>query len=204
MFPLGTVLFPYLPLRLQVFEPRYLTMLAHLLQARSTDFGVVLIERGQEVGGGEQRFGIGTVATIRKVGAASGVVGLEAVGGRRIRVREWLPDDPYPRAQVDELPPLEWRNDLAEALAEAERTVRRTLALASEFSKTGWPATLALDADPVAAAWQLAGAAPLSPLDQVRLLGASSLSELLDALVAECRIVAATLQAGLPGEPTEE
>ena len=36
-------------------------MLSTLLQSDNAEFGVVLIERGQEVGGGEQRFGIGTV-----------------------------------------------------------------------------------------------------------------------------------------------
>ena len=32
MFPLGSVLFPYMPLRLRVFEERYLIMLADLLK----------------------------------------------------------------------------------------------------------------------------------------------------------------------------
>ena len=33
MFPLGSVLFPHMPLRLRVFEERYLIMLAELLKA---------------------------------------------------------------------------------------------------------------------------------------------------------------------------
>ena len=53
MFPLGTVLFPHMPLRLRVFEQRYLVMLSDLLQSQTAEFGVVLIDRGQEVGGGE-------------------------------------------------------------------------------------------------------------------------------------------------------
>lgn len=54
MFPLGSVLLPGSPLPLQVFEPRYRAMLDDCL-AGDQRFGVVLIERGFEVGGGEQR-----------------------------------------------------------------------------------------------------------------------------------------------------
>ena len=43
MFPLGTVLFPHMPLRLRVFEQRYLVMLSNLLQSDNAEFGVVLI-----------------------------------------------------------------------------------------------------------------------------------------------------------------
>ena len=32
MFPLGSVLFPYMPLRLRVFEERYLIMLTELVK----------------------------------------------------------------------------------------------------------------------------------------------------------------------------
>jgi uncharacterized protein len=58
MFPLGTVLFPYALLPLQVFEPRYRVMMHHVLEG-DREFGVVLIERGSEVGGGGARVGVG-------------------------------------------------------------------------------------------------------------------------------------------------
>ena len=63
MFPLGTVLFPSGVLPLRIFEPRYRKMLEDLLLG-SREFGVVLIERGSEVGGGEVRSGIGTMARV--------------------------------------------------------------------------------------------------------------------------------------------
>ena len=56
MFPLGSVLFPYMPLRLRVFEERYLIMLADLLKTDQARFGVVLIERGHEVGAASSGF----------------------------------------------------------------------------------------------------------------------------------------------------
>ena len=192
MFPLGAVLFPYMPLRLRVFEERYLLMLAELVKAESAEFGVVLIERGREVGGGEQRFGVGTVAEITQLGAQEGVVGLVAQGGRRFAVERWLADAPHPWAEVRELPDLAWSPDLTELREDTERRVRRTLALASEFTEDVWPADVELSDDPVAAAWQLAAIAPLGALDQVELLAADSMDGLLARireLTAEAAVV---------------
>ena len=64
MFPLGKVLVPGEVLPLHVFEPRYRQLVVDLLAAddRPPEFGVVLIERGWEVGGGDARTDIGTVA----------------------------------------------------------------------------------------------------------------------------------------------
>ena len=179
MFPLGSVLFPHMPLRLRVFEERYLVMLAELLKTDSARFGVVLIERGREVGGGEQRFGVGTVAEITQLGAQEGFVGLVARGGRRFVVERWLADAPHPWAEVRELPDLVWSANLTELRADTERRVRRALALASEFAENVWPADAELSDDPVAAAWQLAGIAPLGALDQIELLRADSMEGLL-------------------------
>ena len=64
MFPLGTVLFPFARLPLHVFEPRYRVLVHDCLRNRN-EFGVVLIERGHEVGGGDDRFRIGGVNSVR-------------------------------------------------------------------------------------------------------------------------------------------
>ena len=101
MFPLGTVLFPYALLPLQVFEPRYRLMMRHVLDG-DREFGVVLIERGSEVGGGDTRFDVATVArVVQAAELPDGRFALATVGMRRVRVRRWLADDPYPRAEVE-------------------------------------------------------------------------------------------------------
>ena len=130
MFPLGRVLFPHEALPLHVFEPRYRDLVEACL-AGDGEFGVVLIERGSEVGGGDSRFSVGTVAKIVEAGKLpDGRYLLATVGTRRLRVRRWLPDDPYPRAEVDvlanEAPPVTRGVDLAEL----ERELRRVCALA--------------------------------------------------------------------------
>jgi uncharacterized protein len=192
MFPLGSVLLPAMPLRLRVFEERYLLMLSDLVAAEDTRFGVVLIERGWEVGGGDHRFGVGTVAEILHVGAADGVVGLEAQGAARFEIVRWLSDAPHPRAEVLELPELVWDDALEPLRAETEQLVRRTLAEASEFAETGWSPDVELVDEPMARCWQIAGIAPLGDLDQLRLLRATSTEELL-TLTAEL-----TREARLP------
>ena len=72
MFPLGSVLFPAMPLALRVFEERYLKMMGSILDNQPSEFGVVLIERGLEVGGGDQRFDIGTTARVLQIEAPEG------------------------------------------------------------------------------------------------------------------------------------
>ena len=190
MFPLGTVLFPHMPLPLHVFEERYKALVHDTLHA-GREFGVVLIERGHEVGGGDSRFGVGTVAQIAaEAELPGGRWALLTRGERRIRVDTWLADDPYPVALVETV-----EEDPGEAVAEvdrlarAEREVRRALALAAELGVAGVaPATVDLDPDPAVAAWQLCAVAPLGPVDRQRLLeaeGAGGRLELLAGLAAD-------------------
>ena len=63
MFPLGGVLMPGGTLPLHIFEPRYQQLLIDALEGDRC-FGVVLISRGSEVGGGEVRNSVGTIAHI--------------------------------------------------------------------------------------------------------------------------------------------
>ncbi len=105
MFPLGSVLLPGGALPLHVFEPRYQALVRDCIEAPDHEFGVVLIDRGSEVGGGEARRDVGVVARMVQVAQlADDRFAVVAIGTRRMRVIEWLPDDPYPRAVVEEWP----------------------------------------------------------------------------------------------------
>ncbi|MEV4667181.1 LON peptidase substrate-binding domain-containing protein [Microbacterium sp. LWO12-1.2] len=180
MFPLGSVLFPHTPLPLRVFEPRYLTMIGRLLDEDEAKFGVVLIERGHEVGGGDRRTSIGTMARLVSVAAGAEVLHTVAVGTERFTVEEWLDDDPYPRAEVTPLPELAWTDALAPLRTEAEAIVRRTLARAPEAR---WDAGTELSDDPLAAAWQLAAIAPLGEYDRYTLLRSTTAGSLLRQVI---------------------
>ena len=190
MFPLGSVLFPGMPLTLHVFEPRYRALMADCIagaeRGTPAEVGVVLIERGHEVGGGDQRFPIGTVARLTQVAQLpDGRYATAGVGTRRITVRAWLPDDPYPRAEVDDLDDARFDPAIDQPLRErAEAAVRRCLAHKAELDEPAYPATVELARDPSLAAWQLAAIAPLGELDQLALLRSSSCTELLGRLAA--------------------
>jgi len=105
MFPLGSVLLPGMVLPLQVFEPRYRVLVDTVLLADEPEFGSVMIERGNEVGGGDVRATVGCIARIVDFTRhEDGVVTMVAVGTRRITVEDWLDDDPFPRALVADWP----------------------------------------------------------------------------------------------------
>jgi hypothetical protein len=101
MFPLESALLPGEDLPLRIFEPRYTALVRDCLDSPDPRFGVVLISRGREVGGGDARSDVGTLAAITDyVDAGGGRYALQCRMGERIKVLQWLPDDPYPRARV--------------------------------------------------------------------------------------------------------
>ncbi len=61
LFPLHTVLFPRMPLRLHIFEERYKQMIEWCL-GEEKPFGVVLIRQGSEVGPPATPYEVGTLA----------------------------------------------------------------------------------------------------------------------------------------------
>jgi Lon protease-like protein len=196
MFPLSAVLFPHATMPLHVFEPRYRTLMRHCLEG-DPRFGVVLIERGSEVGGGDSRSGLGTRGLItRAAELPDGRWVLEVRGEAVIAVEEWLPDDPYPIAVVTE--PAAGRTSgppapvAAPVLEQAEQRVRLARAILAEHGGAPpLPPDFPLDGggDAEVASWQLCAAAPLSAYDAQRLLARDSaagrlarLTELMEEL----------------------
>ena len=98
MFPLESALLPNQDLPLRIFEPRYGALVRHCVDT-GEPFGVVLISRGREVGGGDARCDVGVLCRINEcIDEGVDRYSLRCRTGERIRVCEWLPDDPYPRA----------------------------------------------------------------------------------------------------------
>lgn len=183
MFPLSRPLMPGMPLPLRLFEPRYLTMLESVLVREPAEFGVVLIERGTEAGGGETRFDLGTMARVAQVAPDGDTFVLIAHGSSRFTVDRWLPDDPYPQAEIQLVPDLVWDDELDVALFAAEDAIRSDLIRASELIDLEWAPDTPLGDDPVERSWQLAGISLLGELDQLELLRATSVGQLLEQTV---------------------
>ena len=172
MFPLQSVLFPGIVLPLHVFEPRYQQLVKDLSSGPS-NFGVVLIARGSEVGGGDQRCEVGTIARLaERVTLDDGTSVILAVGVSRIRVRNWLPDDPYPLALVEDLvDPVPQGDEFPALVADLEKRLRYLLLLKDEIAMSSEiPVQVALSSDRIEALWQMCAVAPIPVLDQQNLL----------------------------------
>jgi hypothetical protein len=76
--------------------------------------------------------------------------------------------------------------------------VRRALLSAAEFGG-GWPSDVALAEEPVAACWQLAAITPVGALDQVALLQAATLEDLLAMTAEAARQAREAIRLGWPG-----
>ncbi len=106
LFPLNSVLFPGMPLRLHIFEDRYKEMINQCVDNQSP-FGVVLIQDGTAEGGPIARpHLIGTTAHITQVQRLPyGRMNIVAVGRDRFKVNELdLTSYSYLSADVDLLP----------------------------------------------------------------------------------------------------
>jgi len=204
MFPLGTVLLPAMPLSLRIFEERYLKLLGDLVTSDNPEFGVVLIERGQEVGGTDKRMNIGTMASVTNIGTLDEFYGLESVGAQRFRVNAWLPDDPYPLADVDLLPDLIWDETLAPARVHLETKVRSLLAFASEFGDLQYGADAEFSDDPIDACWQMAGVLPIGQLDHRDLLQSVSAEELISRTLEIVNTADETLRHMMQQQSSED
>lgn len=202
MFPLGSVLVPGMVLPLHVFEPRYQQLTADCL-AEGGEFGVVLIERGSEVGGGDVRTDVGTVARIVQAAQLpEGRWALATVGTRRVRVLGWLDEDPYPRAEVEDWPDPPPGDGVDEALGDVVRRLRAVLARCAELGEPAADATVELADDPVLASYQAVALAPLGPSDRQHLLARPTvearLARLGDLLVEEQEVL--DLRLAVEGE----
>ena len=86
LFPLKTVLLPGNTLSLKVFETRYLDMIAHCMREDS-NFGVVLIHKGEETLSDTDIHSIGTTAKISDwQDRADGLLGISVLGLERFEI----------------------------------------------------------------------------------------------------------------------
>ena len=188
MFALQSVLLPGSPLPLQVFEPRYLAMLETVIEG-GRQMGVVLIERGSEVGGSDVRCDVATMARVveaRRV--ADGRLLVMALGERRIRVRRWLVDDPHPWAETEDWPDEPEAatagepaliDELAGLVTEARRLVFRLQGGHLAQAEDEAPRPVELGRDLALASFRAAALAPLGPLDRFEVLSTPTATERL-------------------------
>ena len=105
LFPLGTVLYPGLPLPLHIFEPRYRQLVRDLLDGPQPGrFGVIAIRKGRETGvdGVSALYEIGCTATLRQIAKyEDGRFDIVTVGSQRFRLAGLDDSRPYLQAEVE-------------------------------------------------------------------------------------------------------
>ena len=175
-----------LPLR--IFEPRYSALVQTCLAADDPAFGVVLIAAGREVGGGDTRSDVGSLAHISECADfGDGRYRLRCVMGERIRVLEWHPDDPYPQAAIEL-----WHDEAGDVVdVDAIRDVEdRMIALFERIAAArgaevnGRDFVAGADASGDAAMWlyALASRLPMGQADRYAILAAPTVAARLAAL----------------------
>jgi Lon protease-like protein len=202
MFPLQSALLPDEDLPMQIFEPRYTALVRDCIRDKDPRFGVVLISQGGEVGGGDVRCDVGTVARITECVdiAGSGRFALRCRTGERIRVWEWLPDDPYPRAIVQSWPDEPGEPVSAGQLEDLEdrvMTLFERLAAARDIPLPEREQLLGaangID-DPGEWLYALASRIPIGPADRYSVLAAPTAAERLAAMTEALDSVAAVIE----------
>ncbi len=185
MFPLSMVVFPHQVVPLCVFEDRYLQLVEDVKS--SAVFGSCLIERGSEVGGGDQRSSVGTLLEIFAVQPlGNGQTFLLVKGQSCFTVEQWLEDDPYPRAIARERCCDDVMID-PDLLNLAQSSVRAVRILQSELEPEALlDAHCTMAADPWERTWQLCSMAPMAILDQFKILSLSDPNDRLRLLVEIC------------------
>ncbi len=178
LFPLGTVLFPGVPLPLHIFEERYRLMIGECLEQERA-FGVALIKQGKEVGGPATPFDVGTMARItHSLRREDGRMDIVAVGARRFRLIETLQSRPYLQGKVQYLdePPGDDPDRRAEQVREEfVRHVRLASGLRNE-----WVRGLDLPDDAIALSYTIAYLLKAPPSFKQMLLEAPDARSRLD------------------------
>jgi len=204
MFPLQTAVLPGESLPLRVFEPRYAALVTDCLATDAPEFGVVLIARGREVGGGDERNDVGALARIvSHADHGGGRYQLKCLVQERFRVVEWLPDDPYPRAVIEPWPDEPGVVSMAAILAVEDDiwSLLETLAGISEVQLPSRADILErLPAEPGKRLYAMAAAVPLGVADKYSVLAAPGPVERLPVLRDAVETVKAMVRFQLAGE----
>ncbi|MFZ0920493.1 MAG: LON peptidase substrate-binding domain-containing protein [Candidatus Dormiibacterota bacterium] len=193
LFPLGTVLFPHMPLSLHIFEERYRTMMRDCRRA-STTFGIVAIRSGQETGGSAVPYEVGTLAQLDEIEElGDGGYNLVVVGASRFHIDAVSHDRPYLVGSVHYLQDLPTPADDTDRLAAAVTAAFRGYAGQLRGIGQEDPVEFGLPSDPELLSYLVAAAMQVETAQRQRLLEIDGTAERLAACLRLLRREAALL-----------
>lgn len=186
-------------LPLHVFEPRYRAMVHQILEDDQR-FGVVMIERGTDTGGDDHRSNFGTIAKVVEAEEfPDGRWALATVGVERFKVTQWLPDDPYPQAEIELWPDTTPDGPDGQAFEQVVSKFRRCMALTSEAGFDIGPVPETLECGDLGT-MQMAAMLPIGPFDKQQLLAVpdsvSRLASIDEAIDKTMELIDLRLQGG--------
>lgn len=187
LFPLHSVLFPGMPLPLNIFEPRYLQLIGECME-HSEPFGVALIREGVEAGGPAVPFSVGATARLESV-ERSFLTNLSVLsrGERRFRILQLHDDQPYLRADVEYPPDVE--DTVPAELIDRGRALLAEVLQLRLAGRGEYRSAPALPEEPGALADAIGAAQPAAPIDMQSLLETFDVSRRLARAVELLEVV---------------
>lgn len=210
MFPLESVRLPGEDLPLRIFEPRYAALVRDCL-AGDREFGVVLIEAGREVGGGDRRLDVGTLAHVVEADdQGDGRYRILCEMRGRIRVERWHDDEPYPRASVEPWPDESGRAVSGAEIEDVESRVMAVFERLADSQDKVLPPKRELLGEPEPGddagkrLYALAARVPMGQADRYSVLAAPSAADRLAALSEAVETLTAMIEFELDAPTAED
>jgi len=192
LFPLDTVLFPYAPMQLHVFEPRYRELMRECMN-NDRPFGIVLVRSGSDSAGSAEPYMVGTAVRIVQVHTyEDGRLDVQVQGERRFRIRRIDDSKPYLVGMVEPVVELEVEEtDQAQTVInQARQSFQNYVEVL--FSKHELNVQVRFPSDPVALSFTIANFLTIENIEKQRLLELTDtverlqgLSPILDRTLAE-------------------
>ncbi len=200
LFPLNTVLFPGMPIHLHIFEERYKEMI-NMCISEGRPFGVVLIQKGQEVGAAAEPQSIGCVAQIAQVQPLDdGRMNLVAIGQERFEIKSLSYDKPYLMGQVETLTLLQTPIDLEPIAGRLRIQLTEYLEILSLIGQTEFDIEKLPD-DATELAYLTATLLQVPPEKKQDLLIVNNSVDLVNTVYQTCRQELAVLKAMVATTP---
>ncbi len=203
----GTVVFPLTLVPLAAGQPRSLRLIDEVVSGNRMVALVLQKDATEEAAGPGETFEIGAAANIHQMmRVPDGTVRLAVQGLRRIRIVEWVGEEPYLTARVEEIP--EDSEDSVEVRALMRNTLelfQRLVAVVSNLPDELVTAALNID-DPIHLVYLIASNVRMEPEERQMLLELDSAQAKLQKLSAFLSKELDLLELGkkIQGEVQEE
>ncbi|HET9015964.1 MAG TPA: endopeptidase La [Thermomicrobiaceae bacterium] len=179
----GTVVFPMTLVPLAAGQPRSLRLIDEVVSGNRMVGMVLQRDATQEAAGPGETFGVGTTASIHQMmRVPDGTVRLAVQGLKRMRILEWVGEEPYLTARVEEIPEeVEDSVEVKALVRNAQELFQRLVSLVSNLPEELVTAALNIE-DPLHLVYVIASNLRMEPEERQALLELDSVRAKLQRL----------------------